>query len=286
MIHALESRGEAKLLGVTVTKDNPWAAPYADILNTFYSRPYIPIGTVRNGKTREDGNYARQISESGRYPHRLADGRNAPDAIQLLRQILSAEQDRDIVIVQTGFSTNMARLLKSPPDITSPLTGKELVRRKVRLVSMMGGSFGTKPGGTYNIATDLEAAKALFSECPVPIVVSGYEIGSRILYPARSIETDFRYVAHHPVAEAYRLYDRMPYDRPTWDLTSVLYAVRPDESFDTSGPGRIRVTENGETVFTPDPTGLHRYLIATQNQCDRALAVMLELVPMRPRASR
>ncbi|MEK7753907.1 MAG: nucleoside hydrolase, partial [Acidobacteriota bacterium] len=27
VLHALESRGEAKILGVTITKDNRWAAP-------------------------------------------------------------------------------------------------------------------------------------------------------------------------------------------------------------------------------------------------------------------
>ena len=51
MIHALESRGEAKLLAVTVTKDNRWAAPFIDAMNTFYGRGDIPIGVVHNGKT-------------------------------------------------------------------------------------------------------------------------------------------------------------------------------------------------------------------------------------------
>jgi inosine-uridine nucleoside N-ribohydrolase len=285
MIHALENRGEAKLLGVTVSKDNPWAAPYVDVVNTFYRRPEIPIGVVRNGKTRDDGKYVRKIARNGVYPHRLDDGRNAPDALLVLRRILAAEKDGAVVIVQTGFSTNLARLLRAPSDSVSQLTGEELVRRKVRFISMMGGNFTTSVGGEYNIATDLQAARILFSDCPVPIVVSGYEIGNRILYPAKRIDTNFRYVAHHPVAEAYRLYDRMPYDRPTWDLTSVLYAVRPKESFDTSQPGRIRVTAHGQTIFTPDPAGRNRYLVASQSQCNRALATILELVPMRPRAA-
>ncbi|MGI9074633.1 MAG: nucleoside hydrolase [Bryobacteraceae bacterium] len=285
LIHSLQTRGEATLLAVTVSKDNPWAAPYVDILNTFYGRPKIPIGAVRDGKTREDGNYVRKICSTGVYPHELVSGRDAPEAILLLRRILAAEEDGAVVVVQTGFSTNLARLLKSPFDSVSPLSGVELVRRKVRFISMMGGNFSTGAGGEYNIVTDLEAERALLSDCPVPVVVSGYEIGKRILYPARSIETDFTYVAHHPVAEAYRLYDRMPYDRPTWDLTSVLYAVRPEKSFDTSQPGRISVTAKGQTVFTPEAKGLDRYLLATQRQCDRALAAMLELVPMRPRAA-
>ena len=70
---------------------------------------------------------------------------------------------------------------------------------------MMGGNFATRSGGEYNIVNDLDGPRTVFAECPVPVVVSGYEIGKRILYPATSIEKDFAYVPHHPVAEAYRL---------------------------------------------------------------------------------
>ena len=44
MLHAFETRHEARLLAVTITKDNQWAAPYVDLVNTFYGRPDIPIG--------------------------------------------------------------------------------------------------------------------------------------------------------------------------------------------------------------------------------------------------
>ena len=45
------------------------------------------------------------------------------------------------MIAQVGFSTNLARLLESPADRSSPLTGHELVERKVKLLSLMAGAF-------------------------------------------------------------------------------------------------------------------------------------------------
>src|SRR3981189_1142685 len=54
MLHAFESRGECRLLAVTVTKDNPWAAVYVDLVNTFYGRARIPVGMVKGGVTPED----------------------------------------------------------------------------------------------------------------------------------------------------------------------------------------------------------------------------------------
>src|SRR5205085_10721966 len=53
MIHALQNRAEVRLVAVTITKDNRYAAPFVDLVNTFYGCPDIPIGVVHNGKTRE-----------------------------------------------------------------------------------------------------------------------------------------------------------------------------------------------------------------------------------------
>src|SRR5579863_3572768 len=72
LLHALETRGECRILAVTITKDNPWAAPYVDLVNTFYGRPNIPIGMVKNSKvTPQDSPMIRVPAESGRYPYKL-----------------------------------------------------------------------------------------------------------------------------------------------------------------------------------------------------------------------
>ena len=263
VIHALESRGEAKLLAVTVTKDNPYAPVYCDLVNTFYKRGSIPVGMVNKGVTPKDANMIKVPAErkdaSGAYvyPRGLKSAKDAPDAVELLRKVLAAQADGSVVMVQVGFSTNLARLLEKD---------RELVAKKVRLLSTMAGQFPTgKP--EYNVKTDLAAAKKLFSEWPTPIVASGFEIGEAIKYPAVSIEKDFRYVKWHPVADAYRNYMKMPYDRQTWDLTSVLYAVRPDRGyFSLSTPGRIEVDGEGKTKLVPVASGQHRYLTVNEMQ--------------------
>ena len=276
VIHALADRAECQLLAVTVTKDNPYAARMVSLLNTFYGRPEVPIGVVRGGKTPDDGRYLRQVvtaQEEGkpRYPHPLTDAQTAPEATQLLRRILAAQPDGSVVIVQVGFSTNLARLLDSGPDEVSPLNGTALVEKKVRLLSVMAGAFSEdlqkRRHREYNVVTDVPSAKKVFSVWPTPIVASGFEIGRAIQYPAVSIRQDYRYVRHHPVAEAYRYYRGLDHDQPTFDLTSVLYAVRPErEYFGLSPAGWIRVEDDGFTRFEPDPNGRHRYLLVNPQQ--------------------
>jgi inosine-uridine nucleoside N-ribohydrolase len=288
MLHSLESRGEVKILAVTLTKDNAWAAPYVNLVNTFYGRGDIPVGAVRNGKTPEDSKMIRMPAEAKRedgaplYPRRLQDGRHAPEATTLLRQILVAEQDGAVTIIQVGFSTNLARLLGTPGDATSMLSGQELVARKVRALFVMAGNFADDKA-EYNIKTDLRSAQKLFNQWPTPIVASGFEVGNSIIYPARSIENDFKYTAHHPIVDAYRAYMKMPYNRPTWDLTAVLAAVRPDrEYFSLSPAGRITVTPDGKTVFAPSATGKHRCLKVDTTQRARVLEAFLYLVTQPP----
>lgn len=283
VIHALESRGEAKLLAVTVTKDNRWAAPYVDLVNHFYGRGTVPVGVVRNGKTPEDSPYIQVPSErkdsQGKllYPRRIVDGLQELGAGALLRRVLEEQPDGSVVIVQVGFSTNLARLLEQPG-------GRDLVVRKVKLLSMMAGEF---PEGKpeYNVRIDIPAFQKLMNEWPTQIVFSGFEIGRAILYPALSIEEDFRYVTNHPVADGYRQYKAMPYDRPTWDLTSVLYAIRPHRGyFSLSEKGRVSCDAQGKTAFHPDGAGRHQYLKVNEVQRARTLEALVGLASQPPMA--
>ena len=253
VIHALQSRGECELLAVTITKDHELCGPFVDAVNTFYGRSNIPIGVVKGGVTPEEGKFiglaAQEDDGTLRYPHDLKSGNDAPDATVLLRQVLTAQEDHSVVIAQVGFSTNLARLLDSGPDEYSELSGRDLVARKVRLLSIMAGAFTPIDGREhleYNVVMDIPAARKLVEQCPVDIVYSGFEIGINVPYPAVSIDRDYAYVAHHPLREAYQLYMPTPHERPTWDLTSVLYGVRPDHGyFDLSPVGRASVNYVG-----------------------------------------
>jgi len=290
MIHTLADRAEVELLAVTVSKDNPWAAVYVDLVNRFYGYPGIPIGTVRNGKTPDDGNYVRTVAErkvGGRfvYPRTLKSGADAPSAVGVLRRALAGQADGSVVIVSVGFMTNLALLLDSSPDGDSPLDGMELVKKKVKLYVPMAGAFGPNAEPEYNVFIDIDAARTVLKRWPTPIIASGFEIGVAILYPAESIEKDYGYVANHPIAEAYRAWGTMPYDRPTWDLTAVLYAIRPDRGyFGLSPSGKIALDSKNVTRFTPDEGGMHRFLTVTPEQIIRVREACTLLASSPPRS--
>ncbi len=296
MIHNLQKRGACDLLAVTITKDHPQAAAFVDAVNTLYGYPDVPIGVVRNGAAKEAGKFnllaaEKQADGSPRYPHDLKGGEDAPEAVALLRQTLAAQPDGSVAIAQVGFFTNLARLLDSQPDAHSPLNGRELVAKKVKVLSLMAGAFQTVNWNTrhleYNVKLDVPAAQKLAKEWPTPLVWSGFEIGVAAAFPHRVIEQDLNYLTHHPLKEAYYLYNPPPHDRPTWDPTSVLYAVYPDRGyFDLSPAGNVVVDEDAGTVFRPtkDGKGRHRFLVMSPEQTERVREAIVQLCVEPPPA--
>lgn len=298
MIHNLQKRGACDLLAVTITKDHPQAAAFVDAVNTLYGYPDVPIGVVRDGAAKEAGKFnllaaEKQADGSPRYPHDLKSGEDAPEAVALLRQTLAAQPDGSVAIAQVGFFTNLARLLDSKPDAHSPLNGRELVAKKVKVLSLMAGAFQTVNWNTrhleYNVKLDVPAAQKLAKEWPTPLVWSGFEIGVAAAFPHIVIEEDLNYLTHHPLKEAYVLYNPPPHDRPTWDPTSVLYAVYPDRGyFDLSPAGNVVVDEDAGTVFRPskDGKGRHRFLVMSPEQTERVREAIVQLCVEPPPVKR
>ena len=311
MLHALQDRGEVKLIAVTISTDNLWCASYIDLLDTFYGHADIPVGIVHGG-IELGPRFPQLISQrkepdgSTLYPHHLIDGAKAPEAVSLLRKILKAQDDGSVIIVSSGPSINLAHLLESRPDASSSLNGGELVRRKVRLLSVMAGQFRqiqwdgknmSAGHSEYNLSVDVPSAQKVFLSWPTAIVVSGFEVGSAMMYRGENIMRDYTYAKHHPIVDSYQAFCEekqatghseirqcpQDHDHGTFDLTAVLYAVRPDRNyFSLSSPGTITVTNDGGSRFQESVVGRHRYLVLTDEQRARTLEAMETLASQPP----
>jgi inosine-uridine nucleoside N-ribohydrolase len=290
MIYKYVDAGKVDLLAVMSNKNSPYSAEFTDVMATWYGHTGVPIGIVKDGVDSETDavNYARLVCGQTldgppAFERTLTDYDALPEAPLLYRQILAQQPDRSVTVVSVGFSTNIARLLDTPPDEYSPLTGKELVAAKVKLLSVMGGSFGENRVKEYNIVKDIPAAQKVFSEWPTPVVVSPFELGVQINYPATSIENDFHWDRLHPMVEAYKAYLPMPYDRPTWDLTALLRVAEPDSVWmNTSVAGTISVDDEGYTSFRATDEGRHRYLSVTEQQIEPMKNYFIRLITQKP----
>ena len=266
MLFNYDHQGLIGLKGITISKCNPHSVEFVDGMCRFSGFENMPLGFAYNGPNPEDNTYLLPTLEA-----KKADGspliepvRTLDDSIDegyiALRKMLVKEKNGSVVLIATGPLTNIARLLKSSPDEISTLDGVALVQKKVKSLHIMNG-FYDREAAEWNTLQDLEASRIVFDLCPVQLIASGWEIGGAVHYPHESILGDFGNPEENPVCVAYVHYQPMPYDRETWDLTSVFDAIDPDRSvFQRSEPGHISVREDGATIFTPDPAGKHQYL--------------------------
>lgn len=292
MLFKYAEQGKIDLIGISSNKRGEGSIDYIDAMTTWYGRPEIPLGKVVDGADCDDANNyalaAMQVTDSLGAPafprSHATDGFILP-SVDMYRSVLSQQPDTSVTIISVGFSTNLAQLLASHPDNYSPLNGHDLVAKKVKRLVTMAGNMVNPAHAEYNVVRDIPAAQIVFSQWPTPIVTSPWELGNYICYPASSIENDFSWADHHPVVEGYKAYLPMPYDRPTWDLTSVLYAVEGTEDFFTvSAPGIINVNAKGITEYNENPYGTRAYLMSDSIQQAAILNHFIEIITTKPAA--
>ncbi len=273
MLYTYQQAGRIDLKAITVSKAHPYAVAFTDLMNRYNKMGNIPIGYVgAKGATPDSGlytgqtlGYREQCKKVFTANLQLAD--QVPEAYKLQRKVLAAAPDGSVVMIVVGFSTNIARLLASGKDEYSNLSGRELVAKKVKKLYMMAGMFGDNPFPEYNVVEDSSAARIVFEQWPGTVVTSGFEVGARIHFPAKALIRSFPQLWDHPMVNAYFHYIKMPYDRETWDLTSVLHAVEGDKHyFRESAAGVVKIAPDGKSTFSEQAGGKHHILFLDENK--------------------
>ena len=286
MLYKYNKQKRINLMAVMLNKEGEFPPKYIDLLNTWYGQKRIPIGvSPRADKSLVAGtNYTQvvceKLDEKGKplYKRSIKDYSKLLSAVKLYRKLLAKAEDASVTIVSVGFSTNLALLLDTKADEYSPMTGKELVAQKVKRLVTMAGHIENPKYAEYNVVNDVAACQCVFNEWPTPIYMSPFELGLQVRYPAQSIENDFTWTKHHPIVDSYKVYLKKIEDRPTWDLTAVLYAVDPQQFFNISPAGKIVVTDEGYTHYKQDAAGKHFYLFITPEQAKAILEYFVTMV--------
>ena len=183
--------GHIRLIGVSLNKRSSTSFEFIDLMNTWYGYPDIPIAYTPRAVDNKDRDYTTPVCEL-----KASDGKplfkrsrkpgSWEDPVAMYRRLLAAEPDNSVVVVSVGFSGNLAALLASGGDDVSPLTGRELVARKVKYFSVMAGSFGVKKRAEYNVGRDRNllrpAARAVVAHAQHPRPHYGRRAGLHLLH--------------------------------------------------------------------------------------------------------
>ncbi|HLI93652.1 MAG TPA: nucleoside hydrolase, partial [Puia sp.] len=261
LLHAFADSGKASILATMASNKYEGIAAVLNVFNTYFHRPDIPIGVPRGQAVSQRDTQHWTDSILARYPHQVKRNEDAEDAVTLYRKILSRQPDRSVVIITVGFLTNLKGLLESKPDVYSTLSGRDLVRRKVRQLVSMAGKF--PQGMEFNVMKDAAASRAVFDDWPTPILLSGFDIGVKIkcglpLVRDASVRND-------PVKDVFRISIPLaPEDsagRSSWDETAVLTGICGYAPWYSVKRGRLLVNPDGSDRWVDDKKGDRAQLV-------------------------
>ncbi|WP_247232076.1 nucleoside hydrolase [Telluribacter sp. SYSU D00476] len=277
MLHTLADQQKIDLKGVIVTSDDPYAATCTAVINQYYGRPNLPVGFLKNQPAlKNHSKYTRQLSEE--YPHALGSHDKAPDATSLYRQLLSQSPDGSVVIITVGHLTSLQNLLQSVGDKYSPLSGKELVQKKVAKWLCMGGTYPEgKEANFYR--PDPGSTVYCLQEWKKPVVFAGWEVGDRIKTGGTYLKGQL--TPSSPVYRAYELYNGFQ-GRASWDQVAVFLLM--DESnkyFDTVKQGYCHVNADGSNQWRTDRDSLHEYVVLKPDADVNEIARLMDQMAIR-----
>jgi len=281
ILHVLADKGEAKILATIASNKYEGIAAVLNVFNTYFHRPNISISVPKGEAVDVRDSQHWTDTLLARYPHKIKNNNEVPDALAIYRKVLAAQPDHSVTIVTVGFLTNLANLLNSKADNFSPLTGKQLIIKKVKCLISMAGRFPS--GKEFNVERDARASIAALNEWPTTIIYSGYEIGQKIKTGLPLIQN--RKIQNSPAKDAFSIC--IPFSkedssgRMSWDETAVLIAVKGYKPYYTLHPGKIKVASDGSNKW--DNNGKGQYYLEEKESPKKMQEVLDNLMQLQPR---
>ncbi|HVC82522.1 MAG TPA: YCF48-related protein, partial [Chloroflexota bacterium] len=294
VVNTLANQGQAKLVGVVVNAEvtstaSIYTAGCVDAIDTYYGNN-VPIGATLPITTDHSALPDYIYPCSNNFPKTFNYSQTAPppSALQVYRQTLAAQPDGSVVIVEIGFEGRLSELLNSPPDGYSPLSGHDLIAKKVKMLVATGGGYPSYPasGGLaeHNFRGDPNAAINVANNWPTKVVYSGYELGQDIGTGDNLCHTA---PATSPVLASYTIYTHsVPcnYDY-SWDLTTAYHAIlgAADPVMNEVGPGSNLISSDGSNAWITTTNRNQYYLTAPSH--DQVASTLNNVLAYNPPAT-
>ena len=256
ILHRMEKDGFCKVEGICISAVRPESGPSmrAFLASEDWNSPMIFADLEA---ADYDGTPCYHQLLTGLSPHPVRE--DLQDCVEGYRSLLVRTKGKtDIIAV--GYPNALVRLLESQPDSISPLTGRELVRKKVARLWMMAGEY---PSGKENNFKRTErsrkAGHIICREWPTEIIFLGYEIGIQVKTGGNLPEEDLL----HSILQTHGSGN----GRFAWDPLTVVLALSkaPEKAGFRLHWGHNHVdAATGANTFTPSSNGPHAYVTLTK----------------------
>jgi hypothetical protein len=252
LLHRYADLGMAEIVGCIYSSGKvPYGAGIIEAINIYYGRGDIPVGAYYGdevGDPVDKMTAGKLVRDTVAFGNTIIYNTDTKEQTRLNRRLLASHEDHSITYVTIGHTKGLYELLVSEPDDISPLSGYELVDRKIKSWVAMGAIGAMNENGDFvndwNLFRNVTArySKYLSENFPRPVYFSdgGTNImtGKSLKYtpPGNIVRTVYRDWLWE--TQKRTLEDQ----RPSWDLIAVYYAVEGlGEYLINSGSGWLEV---------------------------------------------
>jgi len=235
VLHGLEIENKVNLIGVCYNEVHPQGPDAIDAINTYYNRGTLPIGIYNNYENElKDPDPSDYFSSERNFDvdnmaHDPFDNIVA-NALAVYKYLLRKQEDNSVVIVSVGFLNNLYDLIKDPE-------GLELVKKKVKLLAIMGGLHND--GFNLSRHNLIDQSQYVIENWPGTLVTT-HVGGDMITGETLTDKTP----VHNPVRRSFELewHQGPNIGRSSWDEVTVLYAIYGTEYYNEewTGGGSLR----------------------------------------------
>ena len=245
VLHGLQLEKKVDLLGVCYNEVHPAGPAVIDAINTYYGHGNLPIGIYQKQLDNPDPSDYYSLERDfdvDDMPHDPLDN-IVGNAVGVYKYLLKSQPDSSVIIISVGFLNNLYELLQDPE-------GVELIKKKVKLLTVMGGLNNDDFNFTRHNLVD--QTQYVIENWPGKLVTTDVG-GDMITGETLTAKTPI----HNPVRRSYELewYQGPHIGRSSWDQVTVLYAVYGTEYYEEEweGSGSLR---NGFTwTFSKNQRG-------------------------------
>ena len=286
VLHRYADLGRAEIIGCIYSSGKvPFGAGIVEAINIYYGRPDIPIGAYHGAEVGDpvDKMSAEKIArDTAAFKNSIIYNTDAEEQTRLNRRLLVSNEDHSITYVTIGHTKGLYDLLVSGPDDISPLTGYELVDKKIEKWVSMGGVGASNQDQKFvpdwNLFQNGSASysRYLMENFPRPAYFS--DGGSNVM-TGKSLK-------HTPPGNIVRTVYRdwlwnmskktLDDQRSSWDLIAVYFAVEGlGDYLKDSGKGWMEIDTEMGVRWHKDGGTANRTLIQQMENTDESFGVYL-----------
>lgn len=274
MLHTMADKGEIGIIATGTTNPSRTSDDVLDIINTWWNRGSIPVGTWKGEQPIDRSGYDSALANSG-FAHDLPSWDSVPEAAAVYARALEGQPDSSVVMFCSGDVRNAWDLMRKSPA---------LVKRKIKRLVLVGGEYPS--GREFNFAASVardtlpNMIKEVLAAWPGPIHFAGTETGEDMA-SCGCLSTAG---VGGPLKRIYDLGLGSPNPiRPSTDLAGALYAVRGTQSYwSLVTEGGYAVSDDGTNEWRTD-TDMQQSVLVRKGGPEGVAAALDSLICALPK---